>query len=475
MTSWGRNSLAFLPSARSFLAAAALVAALACGRPAEIPRVAAAGMEPAVARAIAAATTTVERDPGDAGGWGRLGMVLHAHSLPEEASAAYAEAARLDDSDHRWTHLHARLLESGTPEEARTLTDETLRRRDRFLPALALRARLLETLGEGEAARDAWSELAAADPGSAEAMLAAARRLLGDEDLERAIQTLERLTARRPESAAAWSFLAQAHRRRGEPDAALEAARRARAASSSPSLGTTTDPDPLLEAVAALRADSVAREARARRAAERGDPESAAALYGELARERPDDAELHYNLANALSRLGRAGEAEAAYREALARDPDSSPTMANLANLLVRSGREEEAARLYRRSGASDPAHLPTLLGASSLAFQQGDLREAERLLRRALAENPTHPAALQGLGQLLATGGRLDEAAVVLGRALDAAARLSDGQRAGIHFLLADVERQRGRLDDARAHLDQAGALGMEIPDAFRALLDPR
>ena len=447
--------------------------AFGCGGPAEIPRVATSDMEPAVARAIAAATTAVEGDPGNAAGWGRLGMVLHAHSLPEEASAAYAEAARLDDSDHRWTHLHARLLETGTPDEARTLTDETLRRRDRFLPALALRARLLETLGEEEAARDAWSELAAADPDSAEAALAAARQRLGDGDLEGAIETLEQLTRRLPTSAAAWSFLAQAHRRRGDPDAALDAARRARAASSSPSLGPTTDPDPLVEAVAALRADSVGREARARRAAERGDPESAASIYRELVRERPEDAALHYNLANALSRLGRAGEAEAAYREALARDSDSSPTMANLANLLARSGREEEAARLYRRSAESDPAHLPTLLGASSLAFQRGELRDAERLLRRALAEDPGHPAALQGLGQLLATGGRLDEAATVLGRALDAAARLSDGQRAGIHFLLADVERQRGRLDDARAHLDQAGALGMEVPDAFRALLE--
>lgn len=454
---------------------AALVAAstLACGA-AEIPRVSAADMEPAVARAIAAATTTVEREPGDAAAWGRLGMVLHAHSLPKEAADAYVEAARLDDSDHRWTHLHARLLETEAPEAALVLAEETLHRRAHFPPALALRARLLEALGEDEAAGAAWVALAAAAPNSGEAALALARRLLERGDIEGARERLERLTGRIPDSAAGWSFLAQIHRRLDQPERAQEAARRARLGASSPSRGATGDPDPLLEAVAERRADAVGREARARRAAESGDVEAAAALYRDLSRERPDDAELRYNLGNALSRLGRSAEAEAAYREALARDPDSSPAMANLANLLARSGREEEAGHLYRRSAESDPSHLPTLLGASSLAFQRGDLRDAERLLRRALAEDPTHPAALQGLGQLLATGGRLDEASAVLARALDAAAGESRGQRAGIHFLLADVERQRGRLGEARSHLDRAESLGMDIPEAFRALLNP-
>ncbi len=462
------------PSLLRGAAAAALLASLACGG-AEIPRISPEGLEPAVARAITAATSAVERDRGEAAAWGRLGMVLHAHSFPEEAGVAYREAARLDDADHRWPHLHARLLESGDPAGALDLAREALDRRPGFPPALALRARLLEALGERDAAGEAWIALRAAAPDSVEAALALGRRSIAARDLDAAREQLERLVERSPSSAAAWSFLAQIHRREGDGDAAVRAAARARAAAASPTRGETADPDPLLEAAFDLRADAVGREARARRAAAAGDPETAAALYGGLIAERPEDPDLRYNLGNALSRMGRAADAEAAYREALTRSPDSSPVMANLANLLARSGRDDEAETLYRRSAESDPGHIPTLLGASSLRFQRGDLREAERLLRRALAEDPNHPGALQGLGQLLATAGRLDEAASTLARALEAAAALPDRQRGALHFLLADVERQRGRLPAARAELARAEALGMVVPDAFREQLNAR
>lgn len=454
-------------------AAGALVGALGCGR-AEVPQVSTDSMEPAVTRAIQTAASAVERDRGNPVAWGRLGMVFHAHSLSDAAATAYAEAARLDGEDHRWPHLHARLLEARRPEEALALADETLRRRAGFAPALALRARVLEAVRDA-AAREAWVRLRSAAPDSVEAALAIGRGFLEAGELDRAREELDRLVERLPASAAGWSFLAQIHRRQGEPEAAVRAAASARAAAGSPGFGATADADPLLEAVADLRADAVGREARARRATAAGDLEAAAALYRELAAERPDDAQLRYNLGNALSRMGRVADAEAAYREALSRDPDSSPAMANLANLLARSGRDEEADRLYERSAAADPTHVPSLLGASSLHFQRGSLREAERLLRRALAEEPDHPAALQGLGQLLASTGRLEDAAATLSRALDAAAGSPDGQRAGLHFLLADVERQRGRIAEARAQLARAEALGMTVPEAFRTQLERR
>ena len=458
------------------LPATVLAAAAACGG-AEIPETPSGGMESAVVEAIARAREVVAADRGDPAGWGRFGMVLHAHRLAGPAAVAYAEAARLDGNDHRWPHLHGRLIEAADPAEALALADETLRRNGSFSPALALRGRVLEALGEREAATAAWEALQAASPGSVEARLALGRRRLTGGSLPEARAMFERLVELLPTSAAGWSFLAQVRRRLGDPEGAAAAAAQARTAARSESLGSTADPDPLLAAVEDLRADARGREARARRAAASGDHDSAEAIYRRLVDERPDSADLHYNHGNALARLGRTGEAEAAYRTALSRDPDSSAAMANLANLLARRGRDGEADDLYRRSIAADPNHLPTLLGASSLHFQRGNFRQAERYLRDALERDPGHPGALQGLGQLLATAGRLGEAAETLSRALAAAreAGAAPGQLAGIHFLLADVERQRGRADQARMHLEQAEALGMNVPPAFRALLEPR
>lgn len=443
---------------------------------AEVPPVATAGMEPAVAALVETARTETAADPRDAARWGRLGMVLHAHRLAAPAAAAYAEAARLDSSDRAWPHLHARLLEAGTPEAALALAEEALRRDPRAAPTLALRARLLDALGRTDAAA-AWEALRAARPSSIEAALALGRRDLAAGHLEAAAEAMETVTGRAPEAAAAWSFLAQIRRRNGDPEGAAEAAARARAAARSPASGAVGDPDRLLAAVEDLRADAAGREARARRAAAAGDTETAEAIYRRLIAERPEEPALRYNLGNVLTRRGRPDEAETAYREALALDPESSPAMANLANLLVRTGRDAEADALYRRAAENDPAHLPTLLGASSLRFQRGDLRGAERLLRQALEVAPDDPGALQGFGQLLATRGRFEEAAEALGAALrqTGSAPADASRRAGLHFLLADVESKRGNRTEALRHLADAENLGMEIPPAFRqALRDP-
>ena len=455
-------------------AAALLLAGLAAcggGDIPEVPEVPTEGMEPAVRMAVESALRAVEENRTSAARWGRLGMVLHAHRLTEPARTAYAEAARQDTEDHRWPHLEGRLVEASDPAAALIRADEAVSRNPFFSPALALRARVLDALGRRGEADGAWAELLRVDPDSVEANLARGRSLLHGGDLDAARTALERVVAEGPSSEAAWAFLAQVYRRLGEDRLAELAAVRARRAAASPIRSGSQDPDPLLAAVEELRADSRGREARARRAAASGDHAAAVAIYERLAAERPEEAELHYNLGNALTRQGDDGAAEAAYRAALARDPTSIPAMANLANLVARQGRDGEAAALYRASAAADPEHVPTLLGASSLHFQQGSLRDAERLLRQVLTLDPTHPAALQGLGQLLATAGNPAGAADALGQALAVAEESGApaARRAELHFLLADVARRRGRADEAVFHLNRAETLGMEIPAAFR------
>ena len=99
----------------------------ACGGP-EVPEVGTEGMEPAVREAIHDARDALAADRGSAAAWGRFGMVLHAHRLGGPASVAYTEAARLDTDDHRWPHLHGRLLETAEPPRALDLADEALHR-----------------------------------------------------------------------------------------------------------------------------------------------------------------------------------------------------------------------------------------------------------------------------------------------------------------------------------------------------------
>jgi len=76
----------------------------------------------------------------------------------------------------------------------------------------------------------------------------------------------------------------------------------------------------------------------------------------EAQREKPDDPLLSFNVAAALSRLGRNEEAIGAY-EAAAADPRLEPAaLYGAANDCFRMGKLPEAAELYKRSLRADPS-----------------------------------------------------------------------------------------------------------------------
>lgn len=85
-------------------------------------------------------------------------------------------------------------------------------------------------------------------------------------------------------------------------------------------------------------ADSADRRAEAARLYEQGRHEEAAARYEALARERPLDASLHYDLGNALYRSGRLGRAVASYQRAFDLAPRDADVRYNLDLALSRAG-----------------------------------------------------------------------------------------------------------------------------------------
>jgi tetratricopeptide (TPR) repeat protein len=100
---------------------------------------------------------------------------------------------------------------------------------------------------------------------------------------------------------------------------------------------------------------------------------------------KPDFAEAHYNLANALKSLHRLEEAASAYRSALLLRPGLMPAHHNLGSTLLELGRAEEAAASFRRALACEA----TSAGERDLGLaceKLGLLDEAIAAYRRALA-----------------------------------------------------------------------------------------
>jgi hypothetical protein len=150
----------------------------------------------------------------------------------------------------------------------------------------------------------------------------------------------------------------------------------------------------------ALRPDLVVR-ARAAAAAGRWDDVVAAVDDAAIATAPPADRGLLWTLrGDALSRLGRGGEAEPCFRMALEIGAGAS-AQAGLGLVLIERGAHGEAADALQAAARLDPALDWAWCGLGVLAALRGQSEEARRLLGEALRLNPQNPDARSALAAL--------------------------------------------------------------------------
>jgi len=176
-----------------------------------------------------------------------------------------------------------------------------------------------------------------------------------------------------------------------------------------------------------------------------GDHERAAACFLEARRLGPDNAGVHYYLANSLMALGRRGEAEPSFREAIRLRPDFIDAYLNLGHAFLDSERMAEAEDCFRRALRIQPDHPAVLNNLGMVCHVLGRFSEAEACFRAALRVRPDHPATLANLGTQLQLIGNLAEAEACFSRALEL-----QPASAQAHYNLALLYLLTGRLDEA-------------------------
>ncbi len=225
----------------------------------------------------------------------------------------------------------------------------------------------------------------------------------------------------------------------------------------------------------------------------------ALAAFQRVIADRPFHTEAHYNLASALSALGRRDEAERALarfemlseraaqiarlRRQLDADPDHLETRLQLAYLYRQLGQNAAALTHYRAAQLVQPDHLETLVQLSDLLLAEGETDEALELCQRGSARHPKDIRAnklyfTQGLIRLrrgqyhqartdferaldldpssAEAWNNLGNALLALGqtaqaqRALEAAVN-ADSNLADAHYNLGSLFLQQGQLDQAR------------------------
>lgn len=129
------------------------------------------------------------------------------------------------------------------------------------------------------------------------------------------------------------------------------------------------------------------------------------------ARQRPDDAEAWYALAQALHGDGRADEARPAARRA-AECAVQGSLGRRLGRLLLALGERPQAIRVWTAVLDADPGDAEALVSLSHLRLHTRDPAGAERLAEEVVARCPQRGEAHVALAEVRAAQGRLPEAA---------------------------------------------------------------
>ena len=90
---------------------------------------------------------------------------------------------------------------------------------------------------------------------------------------------------------------------------------------------------------------------------------------------KPDDAQVHCNLGNALRQLGLLDEAIASSARAIALDPALSVAHNNLALCLAARGQREEAVGSYRQALLLNPGYIEALNNLGNALSDLGERR----------------------------------------------------------------------------------------------------
>ena len=151
-----------------------------------------------------------------------------------------------------------------------------------------------------------------------------------------------------------------------------------------------------------------------------GRTKEAIPYLAEALRVKPDSAQVHYNLGNALQADGRPAEALGHFRAASRLSPRDDRVQLSLAEALNASGAVDEAVHYYRETLAINPESAEAHNNFGIVLGSQGQIDEAVVHFKQALAIRPDYADAHNNLGIALGARGQVEEAIVHFQQALE-------------------------------------------------------
>ena len=430
-------------SACAIAALAAIVCADGAAQPA--PRLPAVALEtfPAAARdVIATAYREAAARPADAAAVGALGRALQAWEQWDAAHQAYAAAQSIAPRAFEWQYLDGVVLQrlARHEEAAARLKAAVTLQRD-YLPARVKLAESLLDAGALGESRTLFQALANEPDAAAAAEVGLGRIAAAEARHEDAVRHFERALAAYPELGAAHYAIARSYRALGRTDEAARALQKhAQFGARWPRL-----PDPVLDAVAAVREDPRAMLQRGVALGERGElPAAIAAHEAALARDR-SFVQAHINLISLYGRTRDWAKAEEHYRAYDRLGARSADAEYDYGVVLGLQARWDDAAAAYRRAIVLNPLHAQARNNLGQTLEQRRDFAAAAAEYRQAVEAQPSFRLARFNLGRMLLALGQSQEALVEL----DKLQQPRDAEAPRYLFALSVAHVRVGKTDE--------------------------
>jgi superkiller protein 3 len=372
------------------------------------------GFEPQIVTRIEQARRALEAAPGSAEAWGKLGQVLQAHDVNDDALSCYEQAMALDPRDYRWPYLAA--LTSGTVDVASALSyfeKAAGMRPDN--PALYVHyGDALLGAGRTEQAERQYRTALEADAHFVSAMIGLARAATVTGDDNRALALLDEAAAAAPNHAAIHLLAAQIHQRQGDPQRARQA-QAAEARGADPGMH-----DPVVDAMLAEAVSSAAWAERGVLLAQQGRLDEAARIFRRVLELRAGNAADYANLGGVLARSGRLGEAVEVLEAGLVVAPRDVKLLNNLGMALAQRGDETAGMERLRQAVEADPAFAGARFNMALILSRSGHPADALEHYEIAIRLDPSFAAAHTNYGIALSELGRREEAIAEWRQALE-------------------------------------------------------
>jgi tetratricopeptide (TPR) repeat protein len=365
----------------------------------KLPRLTLDHFSPAIRDQIDEADSYASSHPRDASASGRLGMILQAYGLFEEATMCYRRAAQLEPKVFRWMYyLGLVQADQGRCEQATSTLRLALRIDSDYVAAKLRLANCLLASADWQASQELYTEILKKDPDQAEAYYGVGRIRTSRHDHAGAAEAYSKAIALFPDFGAAHYSLALTYRSLGETDKAEEQLRLyEKNKNNAPPVG-----DPLLGEVRALNQSASYHVQMGVELERQGKLEASAEAQERALAIDHGLVQAHINLIKLYGQLNQFDKAEEHYRAATRLDPGSVDAYYNYGVLLLGAEKYQPSEDAFRKTLEINPYYAAAHNNLGYLLERRGSFTEAEVEYRKALENRPGDHQAHFNLGRLL-------------------------------------------------------------------------